>query len=441
MSRRMNRRQFVGTSAAVASAWWVGMSDRAVAQSKSPNEKLNLAIIGTANKGGHNVDQLTHENIVAVCDVDRNYLGKAKERFPSAEKFEDYRELFDKMTGKIDAVVVSTSDHTHAPPTSIAISLGKHVYCEKPLTHTVREARVIAELSKKYKVVTQMGTQIHAGDNYRRVVELIQSGAIGPVREVYNWCNKGWSDGRFGTAKPAPAHLNWDAWLGPAMKRDYCDGIHPGNWRKFWAYGSGTFGDMACHVMDLPFWALKLRYPTSASAEGPDLHPDGAPKWVKCAFDFPARDDQPTLKFYWSDGGAHHDLVKQTKINNGQPLSEWGLGVLFVGDKGMLAADYGRYLLLPQDKFSDFKAPAPSIPNSIGHWKEWTDAIRTGSATTCNFDYSGALTETVLLGTVAYRAGQSLDWDAANLKARNCPKGDEFVNKPYRKGFEVVGLS
>lgn len=440
MSQRLSRRQFLGTTAA-ATAWWVSNSDRSFAESKSPNEKLNLAIVGVANKGGHNVDQLTSENIVALCDVDRNYLGKAGERFPQAERFEDYRQLFDKAAGKIDAVVVSTADHTHAPPTSIALSLGKHVYCEKPLTHTVREARVIAELAKKHKVATQMGTQVHAGDNYRRVVEVIQSGAIGKVTEVFNWCNKGWSDGRFGMSKPAPASLNWDVWLGPATQRDYCDGIHPGNWRRFWEYGSGTFGDMACHVMDLPFWALNLRYPTSVACEGPALHPDGAPAWTKCDFDFPARGDMPALKFHWSDGGAHHDLVKNTKDTNGRSLSEWGLGVLFVGDKGMLAADYGRYLLLPQDKFVGFKAPPQSIPASVGHWREWTQACKTGSPTTCNFDYSGALTETVLLGIVAFRAGQKLQWDAAGLKASNCEKADEFVTKVYRKGFGVVGLA
>ncbi len=439
MSRRLSRRHFLGTSAA-ATAWWVGMSDRSDAQSKSPNEKLNLAIVGVAGKGGDNVNNLVSENMVALCDVDRNNLGNAAKRFPDAAKFEDYREMFDKMSGKIDAVVVSTADHTHAPPSALAMTLGKHVYCEKPLAHTVREARVLAGLAKKHKVATQMGTQIHAGENYRRVVEVIQSGAIGPVREVFNWCNKGWSDGRFGASKPAPAHLNWDVWLGPAKQREFCDGIHPANWRRFWEYGSGTFGDMACHVMDLPFWALNLRYPTSAACEGPELHPDGAPAWTKCDFDFPARGDMPALKFHWSDGGAHHDLVKNTKDPSGKSISEWGLGVLFVGDKGMLVADYGRYVLLPQDKFVDFKAPEKSIPASIGHWREWVQACKTGSPTTCNFDYSGALTETVLLGIVAFRAGAKLDWDAAALKARNSSKADAFVTKDYRKGFEVAGL-
>ncbi|HEX5104720.1 MAG TPA: Gfo/Idh/MocA family oxidoreductase, partial [Pirellulaceae bacterium] len=317
---------------------------------------------------------------------------------------------------------------------------GKHVYCEKPLSHTVPEARALAKLAAKNKLATQMGTQIHASDNYRRVVELIQGGVIGKVTAVHNWCNKGWSDGRFVVSKnPPPKNLDWDLWLGPAKERPYCEKIHPANWRRFWEYGSGTFGDMACHVMDLPFWALNLRHPVSVACEGPEVHPDGAPAWAKATYEFPGKDGQP-LTMTWSDGGAHFDLVKETKDHDGKPLSSWGLGILFVGDKGMLAADYGRRQLLPQDKFTDFKAPEQTIPNSIGHWHEWVQACKTGSATTCNFDYSGALAETVLLGIVAFRSGEKLAWDAQNLRATNTPKAEEFLHKKYRKGFEVVGL-
>lgn len=441
MSHQTSRREFLRQSA--AAAWFVGMTTTQPvwAASRSPNEKLNLAIVGCGNKGGHNLDQLTAENIVALCDVDTNYLSPQAQRFPNATKYSDYRKLLDKEAGKIDAVVVSTADHTHAPATAAAISLGKHVYCEKPLTHTVREARTIAELAAKHKVATQMGTQIHAENNYRRVVEVIQSGAIGPVKEVYNWCNKGWSDGRFGPKKPVPENLDWGSWLGPAKEHDFCDGIHPGNWRRFWEYGSGTFGDMAAHVMDLPFWALGLRHPTSVQCEGPEVHPDGAPAWVKAIYEFPARGDQPAVKFHWSDGGAHFDLVKNTQDPDGKSLGDWGLGILFVGDKGMLVADYGRYLLLPTNKFAGFQPPKQTIPNSIGHWKEWTTACKTGSPTLCNFDYAGALTETILLGIVAYRTGEKLDWDSVHLKAKNSTKADNFITKEYRKGWEVAGLS
>ncbi len=435
----LSRRDFMRHTA--AAAWMAGISaSPLVSFGASPNEKLNLAIIGCANKGGHNVDQLTSENIVALCDVDAKYLGTSAERFPSASKYSDFRVMLEKEGPKIDAVVVSTADHTHAPATAIALAMGKHVYCEKPLTHTVREARTIAELAAKHKVATQMGTQVHAESNYRRVVEAIQAGSIGPVREVYNWCNKGWSDGRFGKVKPVPEHLNWDAWLGPAMDHPYCEGIHPGNWRRFWQYGSGTFGDMAAHVMDLPFWALNLRYPTAVKCVGPEVHPDGAPAWVKADYEFPARGDLPAVKFHWSDGGEHHDIVKETKGRNGKPLSEWGLGILFIGDNGMLAADYGHYELLPGDKFGDFKPPARTIPDSIGHWKEWILAAKTGTPTTCNFDYSGALTETILLGIVAYRSGESLQWDPAALKS-NSAKANEFVSKEYRKGWEIAGIT
>jgi predicted dehydrogenase len=441
MNARTNRRRFLQQSAAAMAAGYF-VNPTVVRAADSPHEKLNLAIVGTANKGWDNVRHLGNENIAVLCDVDANYLAKAAQVYPQARQYRDYRKMLDAEHGKIDAVVVSTADHTHAPATSIALDLGKHVYCEKPLTHTVQEARVIARLAKKNKRATQMGTQIHASDNYRRVVELVKSGAIGKVTEVYNWCNKGWSDGRFqASAGPAPANLDWNLWLGPAQERPYSPNIHPANWRRFWEYGSGTFGDMACHVMDLPFWALDLRYPTSVSAEGPDVHPVGCPNWCKATYEFPARGDQPALKFYWSDGGKHFDIVANTNDHSGKPLSSWGLGILFIGDKGMLVADYGRRQLLPQDKFAEFQAPTPSIEKSVGHWQEWVNACKTGSPTLCNFDYSGALTETVLLGTVAYRSGVKVEWDAENLKPRNAPEAEQFVTKQYRPGFGVVGLS
>lgn len=440
MTVRWSRRQFLGAASAgaVLAGLPVGTTR---AEEKSPNERLNLACVGVANKGWDNIVHLRNQNIVALCDVDANYLDRAGSEFPKAVKYRDYRKMFDAEAKNIDAVVVSTADHTHAGPSAIALTLGKHVYCEKPLTHTVQEARHLAGLAAKHKCVTQMGTQIHASDNYRRVVELIQSGAIGKVSEVYNWCNKGWSNGRFVVSdKPAPANLDWDLWLGPAKQRPFCTQIHPANWRRFWEYGSGTFGDMAAHVMDLPFWALGLRYPTAVEATGPEVHPDGAPSWVLATYDFPG------VKFHWSDGGRHHDLVKNTKVKTGkngemQSLGEWGLGVLFVGDKGMLAADYGRRILLPEDQYAGFKAPAESIPRSIGHWNEWAEACKTGGKTTCNFDYSGALTETILLGIVAYRTGTPIKWDAKNLSTTNSTRAEEFVKKEYRKGWEIVGLS
>jgi predicted dehydrogenase len=437
MRQPISRRQFLGRSA-VATAAAAVWSRPLHSQEKSHNERLDIACIGAGNKGWHNIEQLQSQNIVALCDVDANFLGEAAKRFPEAARYRDYRRLFDKEHNRFDAVVVSTADHNHAVATTLALSLGKHVYCEKPLTHTVEEARVVARLAAEKKVATQMGTQIHAESNYRRVVELIQSGAIGAVREVYNWCNKGWSDGRFRSAGvPAPPHLDWDLWLGPAGERPYSPNIHPADWRRFWEYGSGTFGDMAAHIMDLPFWALGLRHPERIVARGPEVHPDGAPAWVMASYDFPVRGEQPPLKFYWSDGGKHHDLVRETKDKSGKPLGSWGLGVLFKGDKGMLAAHYGGYELLPQEQFEGFQPPPRTIPDSIGHWKEWVKAAKTGSPTTCNFDYSGALTETILLGIVAFRTGETIEWDAKNLKVTNCPKAAGYLTKEYRKGWEL----
>ena len=442
MRKHISRRRFIGdslqVSGSLAAAIYLGGSS--VQGSTSPNEKLNIAAIGVANKGRHNIDQLLDHNFVAICDVDENYLNEAAKLFPNARKYRDYRELLDKEANAIDAVVVSTADHSHAPATSAALQLGKHAYCEKPLTHTVAEARTIAQLSQKYKVATQMGIQIHAEENYRRVVDLVRSGAIGDVVEVYNWCNKGWSDGRYNpNSGPAPAYLNWDLWLGPAAERPYSDNLHPANWRRFWDFGSGTFGDMACHVMDLPFWALGLKSPTSIVCEGPDVHPVGAPAWCRATYEF-QRENNSKLKFYWADGGENFDFVKQTKDAEGKPLSEWGLGILFVGKDGMLAADYGRRILLPVGKFKDFKEPEPTIPPSIGHWKEWTEACKTGGPTSCNFKYGGMLTETVLLGIVAFRSGSHVDWRADQLTAHDNPAAQHFISKKYRKGFEVVGL-
>lgn len=432
----LNRRHFLESSAALAAGLYVAPSIAKASQ--SPNEKLNLAIIGCGHKGWHNVQQLTHENITVLCDIDTTFLDKAAETFPNARKYRDYREMLEKEDKDIDAVVVSTADHNHAPATIRALDLGKHVYCEKPLTHTVAEARKIAEKAAEKNVVTQMGTQIHATDNYRRVVELVKSKAIGEVTEVYQWCNKGWSNGRFKDwDKPVPANVDWDLFLGPAKDRPYSPSVHPSNWRRFWQYGTGTFGDMACHIMDLSFWALDLTHPTRVKAVGPDVHPDGCPEWCMADYDFPGIEGRGPVKFRWADGGHHHDLVKNTMDPNGKPLSNWGIGVLFVGEKGMLAANYGQRILLPTGEFEGFTPPEHTIEKSAGHWKEFTNAIRGEGETLCNFKYSGGLTETVLMGTVAYRAGEELQWDAKNLRATNTNAAEEFVTKEYRAGWDV----
>lgn len=422
MSRFRQRRRFLRQSLAaatsIASGYFVGGAP--AAESTSPSERLDLAILGTGNQGWHNVEQLAGQNFVALCDVDARFLAKASAHYPAARPYRDYRRLLDAEQNKIDAVVIATPDHVHAPATSAALDLGKHVYCEKPLAHTVAEARALASLARRKKVATQMGTQIHGGDNYRRTVELIHSGAIGEVREVYHWHNSGRSgappapwDG------PPPAHLDWDLWLGPAKPRTYSPGVHPVGWRYSWQYGGGTFGDIACHVMDLSFWSLGLKHPTAVACDGPPVDPISTPQWAKATYDFPAAGQRGAVRLHWAHGREHFDTVKATKDHAGKPLSSWGKGVLFVGDKGMLAADYTKRQLLPKEKFADFQPPQPTIVDSPGHWNEWLTACKTGSPTLCHFDYAGPLTETVLLGLVAYRTGQRLEWDFTNLKATN----------------------
>ena len=438
-STPFSRREFLGTAAATTGLLIFPHASLFAKRT----DALRLAGIGVGNKGRHNLDQLADEDWVAFCDVDTRFLGSAGERWPKAKAYRDYRKMFEAEGDRLDGVVISTTDHMHAPATAVALQLGIPVYCEKPLTHTVTEARVIAELAAEKKVATQMGTQIHATSNYRRVVEWIRAGAIGDVKEVHCWCNKGWSDGRFGPAAKVPSHLDWDLWLGAAKERDYCDNVHPGNWRRFWEYGAGTFGDMACHIVDLPFWALDLKYPTRVKCRGPEPHDVGAPSWTIAEFDFPRKKSDGSdgsLTLTWSDGGHHTDLVKNTLDAEGNPLANWGLGILFVGEKGMLVADYGRRQLLPKGLAEGFTPPAQSIPDSVGHWKEWTNAIRNGTPTTCSFDYSGPLTETVLLGIVAYRSGMEFAWDAANLRAGSSARANELLTKDYRAGFEVVGL-
>lgn len=440
MSRRPNplrpepsRRDFLKTTGAAAAAVSGGVWSEVVAEdSTSSLEKLNVAAVGTANRAAANVSGVSGEQLVALCDIDRNYLDRAVESYPDATPYADYRELIDAEGDKIDAVVVATADHNHAPAAIRAIRAGKHVYCEKPLTHTVHEARVIAEAAKKHGVTTQMGTQIHAEDNYRRVVEIIQSGAIGDVDEVHVWVGKGWGGGdRPEGGQEPPEFLSWDLWLGPAPERPFFPGTyHPAQWRRWWDFGQGTLGDMACHYMDLPFWALKLRHPIHCEAEGPEVHPETCPNGLIVRYQFPAREGLPATKLTWYDG----DLIPRQI--GGQPVP--GSGVMFIGSEGAMFADYTKYRLFPVEKFAGFAPPAQTIPNSIGHHAEWIKACKDGSPTTCNFDYSGALTEAVLLGNVAYRTGESLDWNAAELTATNYPAADAYIRKQYRAGWEVA---
>lgn len=440
MARSINRRDFIKGSAAAGAGFWVA-GRGAWARGEAPevtsaNERLNVGFIGTTNQAGYDLGQTVASNlvnVVALCDIDDKYLGKVSAGFPKAKTFSDFRKLLEQKD--IDAVVIATPDHIHAPAASAALRLGKHVYCEKPLTHTVKEARVIQELTARYKRVTQMGTQIHAGSNYRRVVEIVKSGALGAVTEVHVWCGKDWGAVEFPTkADPVPENIHYDLWVGPAPFHEFNRQFLPANWRRWVAYGDGTLGDMACHYADLPFWALDLGHPTKISAEGPPIVEGCWPRYLTVHYEFPARGELPPVKFSWYDG---KDRPPQ--------FAEWsksaraGSGVMFIGSKGSMFADYGNHHLYPEADFKDFQAPPKTIPESVGHHKEWVMACLKNdpSATTCRFAYSGVLSEAVLLGNVAYRAGKPLEWDAQNMKFTNAPEADQYLHYEYRKGWEL----
>ena len=435
MSRRSSRRVFLKRSALVGAGFWVAGTCRE-GVSRSPNEKLNIGIIGVHSRGAANMAAVaTTENVAALCDVDENYLAEAAKKYPRAKIYADWRKLLEQKD--LDAVTVSTTEHTHALASVWAMRRGKHVYCEKPLAHSVYEARAMRETFRQSKVATQMGTQIHASENYRRVVELVQSGAIGPVREAHAWVEQGivGPRSRPDESLPVPKNLNWDLWLGPAPWRPYHACYFKDrsmSWQNWWDFGNGALGDMGSHIIDLPFWALELQAPVTIEAEGPlPVRAETYPDCLTVRWEHPARGKLPPLKLTWYDGHGRPPAPA------GVDLKKWHLGVMFVGDKGILLADYRRHLLLPERDFKDFKPPRPTIAPSLGHHQEWLHACKTGAPTLCNFEYSGALVEHNLLGTVAFRAGTKLQWDPVNLKATNCPEADRFLRHEYRKGWTL----
>lgn len=420
----------------------------AIVSARSPNSKLDVAVIGCGGRGGGNMGAVARtENIVALCDVnDRNLQGAAK-RFPKASKFHDFRKFYEKP-GNYDGVIVSTTEHTHAFAVLPALRAKKHVYCEKPLSRDVYEARLMTQEAAKAGVATQQGTQIHAGTNYRRVVELIQAGAIGTVSECHVWVGRAWgwqspADAKkFGDivnvqdrpkeAQPVPAHLDWDLWIGPAPMRPYHSVYFPGpKWYRWWDFGNGTMSDLGSHWNDLPFWALELDAPDTIDAGGPPAHPEIAPASMWARYTYPSRGKRAPLTLTWYQG------TEKPKIWNEGGIPKWGSGVLFVGDKGMLLSDYGKHVLLPEEKYKGFERPPQTIPNSKGHHAEWVHACKTGAPTTCHFGYAGPLTEANHLGNVAYRAGHKLVWDRENMKFPNHPEAEKFLRREYRKGWTL----
>jgi len=458
MARKTNRRDFLRQTTIAGAGFWVFSSTGCTAfrptprpRRISPNEKLNIAAIGAGGMAASDIRSLSSENFVALCDVDHNRAAKSFDQHPKAKRFYDFRKMLDAMDRQIDGVLISTPDHTHAVATLAAMKMGKHVYCQKPLTHDVYEARVLTKAAKKYNVVTQMGNQGTGLDKLREAVDVIQSGVIGPVREAHIWTNRPiWPQG-IGrpTDRPAiPSTLKWNLWLGTAPERPYHRAYHPFKWRGWWDFGTGALGDMACHTANMAFMALKLGYPTSVEAEMSGYNPETYPTWSVIRYEFPARDDMPPLKWVWYDGGNNKPakVIEQLqKLAPGQKLPR--SGSLLVGDKGTLYSpnDYGAdYKLLPEADFAGDKPPAPQMPRLPGapgdltkHYMEWVRACKGQTTTTSNFAYAGPLTETVVLGCVAMRAQERIEWDGPNMKVTNCPRANDYLRREYRKPWSL----
>jgi predicted dehydrogenase len=430
MSSQVTRRGFLGAAAALAAAAPLAAEDSKV----GPRDKLNLGVIGVGGQGMYSVGQIAHENIVALCDVDseRDDVFKARKAHPSAKFYQDFRRLLDQKG--IDAVVIATPDHWHAIPAVAAMKAGLHLYCEKPLAHSVHEIRVMMRTAAETNRITQMGTQIHAENNYRRVVEIVQAGILGKVDRVQVWCNRRPDHIKMAkTAAKIPAGLDYEMWLGPAPERPYDKAFLPFHWRWLFDFGGGVLADMACHFMDLPHWALDLRTPTTVEASGGKKLGEGdydVPDVLQVDYRYPAKGNRPAVHLTWYSGVTGPGLETKT------PFHGFRDGVLFTGDKGQLLADYGRYKLLPEKEFKYFDPPKQTIPASIGHHREWLKAIRDGGTTTCNFAYSGALAETVLLGNVAYHSGLKLNWDEKAGTTRSA-EADKWLRREYRKGWKL----
>jgi predicted dehydrogenase len=430
---RHHRRRFLQTSLAGAAAVGIGFPLLLPARARGASERLNIGVIGVGGRGEGDLAGVASENIVALCDVDETRLNAAAAKFPNAKTYFDYRKLIEQPG--LDAVVVATPDHHHAPASIRALRAGLHVYCEKPLTHTVAEARLLAETAAKMKLATQMGTQNHEHPGYLRLVELIQSGAIGNVKEVHVITDRPgnyWSQGvEVPADKPAvPANLKWDLWLGPAAQRDYHPAYVPFRWRGWWDFGCGAIGDMAIHLMDPAFWALELGGKVKVTSKGPPPHSHSGPIWMETRFEFGARDKLPPVEVVWYEGTARPDpeIAKELPMN----------GSLFIGEKGRIAIVHDQFpKLLPEEKFADFKPPEQFLPKSPGHHQQWIEACKTGSRTGSNFGYAGPFTEIVLLGNVAYRVGQPIAYDPATRKVTNVPEANDYLSKEYRKGWEV----
>ncbi len=475
MSQHFSRRKFLKKAAAVAGAA-AGASlfpTPAILADPSPNSKLGVVVIGVANQGIPSVYAACSERVVAMVDVDEKHLADTtkwiEEKHPdvktsSIQTFFDYRKMFDKIHKDVDAVFIAAPDHHHAVASMIAMKLGKHVYCEKPLAHSIGEVRLLMEAAKKYKVMTQLGNQGHSSESIRVLCEYVWGGAIGNVTETHSWARtgRGGIGGRL-PALPVPAGLHWDEWIGPAAYRDYHEKLHPKLWRSWWEFGDGSIGDWGCHNLDGIFWALKLDQPTSVEAiEQVGGSEERYPLRNAVRWNFPARGNLPPVKVHWYDGfqGAVETLAKLDENNPegehnrpaladelekkyGRKLGDGG--VILVGDKGILVA--GNYCgsprLVPEEKQKAYGKPPhvlDRIKKGLTHQTDFLRSCKDGKTASSSFDYSGRLTEMVLLGCLAERAGvgKPVVWDGKKMEVTSHPELNRMVHRQFRKGWELV---
>ncbi len=443
-----NRRNFIGTAASSAFALTY-LPSRVF----GANSTIQMAGIGVGGKGGSDIDGAGKVGkVVALCDIDGNNLNEKSKKYPGAKKFFDFREMLSSMKGEIDAVTVSTPDHTHAPAALMAMRQGVHVYCQKPLTHTVAEARAMRVEALKNGVATQMGNQGTADNGLRRGVELVQSGIVGDVQEIHVWTNRPvWPQapeivGRPNEAPPIPPHIRWDQFIGPAPWRPYHSAYHPFKWRGWWDFGTGALGDMGCHTANMAFMACKLKYPTKVKAISGEVNSETYPAWASVEYDFPAREKMPACKFYWYEGklpNGEKNLPPKALFNGENPP---GSGSLIVGTEGILYSpnDYGsKFKIFPKNKTKSFVQPKAWLPRNgrgdDGMKEEWAAAIKGGPPAMSNFEYAGVLTEAILLGNVAIlHGGKTLDWNGQAMKFTNSDSANDSLHKKFRHGWPNI---
>ena len=479
MRSAITRRQWLGRATAAAGACAVGRLT--ILAGEAPSKKLRTAVIGCGGRGRSHVNEAVRERLVALCDVDDKNLAatlkfatdkiqgpqtkgeKAKSvKPPDIKTYTDYRKMFDEVHKDIDAVFIATPNHHHALPAMLAMKLGKGVYLEKPLCHSVYEARLLADTALKCKVPTQMGNQGHCGEGYRRLCEYIWAGAIGTDTEAHCWTDR--SNGGFGgrpETKPVPPGLHWDEWIGPAPFRDFHDHLHPHGWHCWWDFGNGSLGNSAPHSMDGPFWALKLKWPTAVEVEqmvgGSD---EKFPVTTRIRYEFPARGDLPPFKLFWWDGRKPEadkavmdrmDVVASKKDAFRPAIVEeleakykrdfTGNGTFYIGDKGIMYTGwYGDGVrIIPEEAHKAFPAPPKTLPRVKDSFTDFIEACKSGGPTATPFSYGADLTELILLGCLAIKAGvgKKVEWDGANAKCPNLPELDRIIHRPYRKGWEV----